>query len=266
MTTVPNPGSKEAREQGCLCPVVDNEFGKGYLGRGDRFGFIANENCPLHGAGTVGSAKPWSFANQLKSAIKRFKHKQGDVAKMLGISDSSLSRIIHGHQTALATKLEREIRLYTRYGTIPKEELITRKDLLDRLGKVMNKPVYTNDAVEFTTVKYIKQNWKGQIQNVGCMAATLVQLTNDNNSPYVVAIGVSFCNLQHDKFDKKIARDIAISRAKKHWKEYKLKNKYLYAVEYWSNMYLKDEIDKFIQRCMRYYRDKSILHPKIIFV
>ena len=82
MTTIPNPGSKEARE-----------------------------HCPLHGAGTVGSAKPWSFANQLKSAIKRFKHKQGDVAKMLGISDSSLSRIIHGHQTALATKLEREIRL-----------------------------------------------------------------------------------------------------------------------------------------------------------
>ena len=264
MTIVPNPGSKEAREQGCLCPVVGNEFGKGYLGCGDRFGFIANENCPLHGAGTVGSAKPWSFANQLKSAIKGFKHTQGDVAKMLGISDSSLSRIIRGHQTALATKLEREIRLYTRYGTIPKEELITQKDL-DRLGEAMNKPVYTKDAVEFTTVKYIKQNWKGQIQNVGCMAAILVQLTNDNNSPYVVAIGVSFCNSQHDKFDKKIARDIALGRAKNHHKEYKLKNKYLYD-DFYKAVYLKDVIDEFILRCMRYYRDKSILHPKIIFV
>lgn len=240
MTTVPNPGSKEAREQGCLCPVVDNEFGKGYLGRGDRFGFIADEDCPLHGAGTVGSAKPWSFANQIK-----------DIAKMLGISDSSLSRIIHGHQ------------IYTRYGRIDK--IVTQEDL-KQYEETMKKSTYTQDAIEFTTVKYIKQVRKGQIQNVGCMAAILVQLTNDNNSPYVVAIGVSLCNLQHDKFDKKIARDIAISRAKKHWKEYKLKNKYLYDVEYWSSMYLKDEIDKFIQRCMRYYKYKSILHPKIIFV
>lgn len=30
MSTIPNPGSEEARKQGCLCPVVDNEFGKGY--------------------------------------------------------------------------------------------------------------------------------------------------------------------------------------------------------------------------------------------
>lgn len=264
MTTILNPGSKEAREQGCLCPVVGNEFGKGYLGCGDRFGFVINENCPLHAPTT--EEKTNIFLEQFKQAIKKFKHSQEEVGSILGISRSSISRILQGKQPNLATKLMKEIRLYTRYGTIPKEELITRKDLPDRLGKAMNKPVYTNDAVEFTTVKYIKQNWKGRIQNAGCMAAVLVQLTNDNNSPYVVAIGVSFCNLQHDKFDKKLAKDIAISRAKKHWKEYKLKNKYLYAVEYWSNIYLKDEIDKFIQRCMRYYKDKSILHPKIIFV
>ena len=48
MSTKPNPGSKEAREQGCLCPVIDNEHGKGYLGNGERFGFVINENCPLH--------------------------------------------------------------------------------------------------------------------------------------------------------------------------------------------------------------------------
>lgn len=252
MTTVPNPGSKEAREQGCLCPVVGNEFGKGYLGRGDRFGFVFNQHCPLHSADIVGSGKPWSSANQLESAIKRFKHKQDDVAKMLCISDSSLSRIIHGHQ------------IYTRFGRI--DGLVTQEDL-KQYEETMKKSTYTQDAIEFTTVKYIKQeDWKGQIRNTGCMAATLVQLTNDNNSPYVVAIGVSLCNLQHDKFDKKIARDIAISRAKKHWKEYKLKNKYLYGAEDWSSVPLKDIIDEFIQRCMRYYKDKSILHPKIIFV
>ena len=129
----------------------------------------------------------------------------------------------------------------------------------------MNKPVYTKDAVEFTTVEYIKQDWNGQIRNIGCMTATLVQLTNDSNSPYVVAIGVSFCNLQHDKFDKKIARDIALGRAKNHHKEYKLKNKCLYD-DFYKAVYLNDVIDEFILRCMRYYRDKSIIHPKIIFV
>lgn len=265
MSTKPNPGSKEAREQGCLCPVIDNEHGRGYLGNGERFGFVINEDCPLHAEYIIKTRdKPWGLNNQLKTAIKKFNHTQGEVAKMLGISDSSLSRILHGKQTALATKLMREIRLYTRYGQLD-EELITQKDL-DRLGEAMNKPVYTKDAVEFTTVEYIKQYWKGQIRNIGCMTATLVQLTNDSNSPYVVAIGVSFCNTQHDKFDKKIAKDIALGRARNHWKEYKLKNKYLYDAEDWSSMFLKDVIDEFIQRCMRYYKDKSILHPKIIFV
>ena len=264
MSTKPNPSSKEAREQGCLCPVIDNEHGRGYLGNGERFGFVINEDCPLHAECIIKTRdKPWGLNNQLKTAIKKFNHTQGEVAKMLGISDSSLSRILHGKQTALATKLMREIRLYTRYGQLD-EELITQKDL-DRLGEAMNKPVYTKDAVEFTTVEYIKQDWKGQIRNIGCMTATLVQLTNDSNSPYMVAIGVSFCNSQHDKFDKKIARDIALGRAKNHHKEYKLKNKYLYD-DFYKAVYLNDVIDEFILRCMRYYRDKSIIHPKIIFV
>ena len=244
MSTKPNPGSKEVREQGCLCPVIDNEHGKGYLGNGKQFGFVINENCSLHVPTT--EEKTNIFLEQFKNAMKRFKHNQEDVGNILGISRSSV------------------IRLYTRYGKIPQEELITQKDL-DRLGEAMNKPVYTKDAVEFTTVEYIKQDWKGQIRNIGCMTATLVQLTNDSDSPYVVAIGVSFCNSQHDKFDKKIARDIALGRAKNHHKEYKLKNKYLYD-DFYKTVYLNDVIDEFILRCMRYYRDKSIIHPKIIFV
>lgn len=35
LTDPPSPGSKEAGELGCLCPVIDNERGRGY--------------CPLHG-------------------------------------------------------------------------------------------------------------------------------------------------------------------------------------------------------------------------
>jgi len=41
----PNPGSKEAKEQGCTCPVLDNDFGKGSY-KSD--GFIINLECPVH--------------------------------------------------------------------------------------------------------------------------------------------------------------------------------------------------------------------------
>lgn len=42
----PNPGSKEAIEQGCLCPKWDNNCGKGsYYGEGT---FFISEKCPLH--------------------------------------------------------------------------------------------------------------------------------------------------------------------------------------------------------------------------
>ncbi len=30
MTTVPNPGSPEARRLGCICATMDNAHGKGY--------------------------------------------------------------------------------------------------------------------------------------------------------------------------------------------------------------------------------------------
>lgn len=43
----PNPGSDEAIKMGCICPVLDNECGEGYLGQKDTF--IIWENCPIHG-------------------------------------------------------------------------------------------------------------------------------------------------------------------------------------------------------------------------
>lgn len=49
----PKPGSKEAAEQGCTCPVIDNGHGKGYMGGvKDKDGnvmFVINANCPIHG-------------------------------------------------------------------------------------------------------------------------------------------------------------------------------------------------------------------------
>lgn len=40
--TTPNPGSDEARAQGCTCPVLDNHRG---LGSGP---FWITDGCPLH--------------------------------------------------------------------------------------------------------------------------------------------------------------------------------------------------------------------------
>ena len=49
------PGSDEAIEAGCTCPVIDNAHGKGYMGevtddKGQTV-YIFSGDCPLHGAG-----------------------------------------------------------------------------------------------------------------------------------------------------------------------------------------------------------------------
>ena len=43
----PNPGSDEAIANGCTCPVLDNEHGKG-SGWGEGC-FWMNNACPIHG-------------------------------------------------------------------------------------------------------------------------------------------------------------------------------------------------------------------------
>lgn len=45
-TTIQNPGSDEAIEQGCICPVLDNNHGQGADGG---YWWITRD-CPLHGA------------------------------------------------------------------------------------------------------------------------------------------------------------------------------------------------------------------------
>lgn len=51
---VPNPGSKEALDMGCECPVLDNARGRGYMGVEGIF--VMTESCPLHGSGSK-----WEF-------------------------------------------------------------------------------------------------------------------------------------------------------------------------------------------------------------
>ncbi|GEB79738.1 hypothetical protein DDE01_11530 [Desulfovibrio desulfuricans] len=51
--SAPNPGSEEAVSRGCTCPVMDNSYGRGYMGGvKDASGntvFVVNEECPVHG-------------------------------------------------------------------------------------------------------------------------------------------------------------------------------------------------------------------------
>lgn len=49
----PNPGSPEAVQLGCLCPMLDNGHGRG-SGRTSTDGrpvFWINGDCPMHGGG-----------------------------------------------------------------------------------------------------------------------------------------------------------------------------------------------------------------------
>lgn len=51
MTNSPNPGSNEALDAGCLCPVLDNAHGLGWPGRDGKPTFWINPYCPLEGHG-----------------------------------------------------------------------------------------------------------------------------------------------------------------------------------------------------------------------
>ena len=40
------PGSKEAIDKGCTCPILDNAHGKGYMGASGAF--VISADCPVH--------------------------------------------------------------------------------------------------------------------------------------------------------------------------------------------------------------------------
>lgn len=43
-----NPGSKEAIEWGCTCPIKDNRYGKGHQRHARGMSFWVSGDCPLH--------------------------------------------------------------------------------------------------------------------------------------------------------------------------------------------------------------------------
>ena len=48
MTEPPHPGTEDAHAKGCTCPIIDNHYGKGRGGDGERYGWYMMGNCPLH--------------------------------------------------------------------------------------------------------------------------------------------------------------------------------------------------------------------------
>ena len=51
---IPNPGTQEARDLGCSCPVIDNGYGKGWMGgvkddNGETI-YVYTIGCPVHAA------------------------------------------------------------------------------------------------------------------------------------------------------------------------------------------------------------------------
>jgi hypothetical protein len=47
----PNPGTKEAQDLGCKCPVMDNAYGQGVPDGKGGYNFWMVADCPLHGTG-----------------------------------------------------------------------------------------------------------------------------------------------------------------------------------------------------------------------
>ena len=45
---VPNPGTQDAIDMGCTCPIIDNHYGEG-IPTDDGFAFWYNQECPIHG-------------------------------------------------------------------------------------------------------------------------------------------------------------------------------------------------------------------------
>ena len=97
---------------------------------------------------------------------------------------------------------------------------------------------------------------------MGLMLATI-----NEDYPMFVNIGVSMCH-KNDKFDKKIAYDIANKRAKNPNVKYKIKL-YTYKHMTRNRPYMRntdDCIEEFIGRCSRYFKNKMIILPKIEFI
>lgn len=185
---------------------------------------------------------------QLSRAIKKHGHTQEQVGQILGVSSSIVSSMIHGKAVKTLTKIMSKVRQYINNGTVTSESEEVKAPI----------PSYSKEAREFTKIHYLRDD---DYKPVGCLVAKLVSVSKDKDTPFFVAIGLSMCNTEHDSFNKKTGRELAIARAEEHWKEYQFKNR---QVSEYQNV--ETEILNFISGCVRYYKNKSIIMPKFILI
>ena len=185
---------------------------------------------------------------QLSRAIKKHGHTQEEVGQILGVSSSTVSSMIHGKAVKTLTKIMSKVRQYINNGAITSE--------LEEVKAPT--PNYSKEAREFTKIHYLRDD---DYKPIGCLVAKLVSVSKDKDTPFFVAIGLSMCNTEHDSFNKKTGRELAIARAEEHWKEYQFKNR---QVSEYENV--ETEILNFVSGCVRYYKNKSIIMPKFILI
>ena len=185
---------------------------------------------------------------QLSRAIKKHGHTQEQVGQILGVSSSTVSSMIHGKAVKTLTKIMSKVRQYINNGVVT----------LEAEEPKVSVSTYSEEAREFTKIHYLRDD---NYKPVGCLVAKLVAVSNHKDSPFFVAIGLSLCNTEHDSFNKKIGRELAIARAEEYWKEYKFVNR---QISEWQDV--DTELFNFIQSCIKYYRNKNIIFPKIVFI
>ena len=185
---------------------------------------------------------------QLSRAIKKHGHTQEEVGQILGISSSTVSSMIHGKAVKTLTKIMSKVRQYINNGAVTSESEEVKAPT----------PNYSKEAREFTKIHYLRDD---DYKPIGCLVAKLVSVSKDKDTPFFVAIGLSMCNTEHDSFNKKTGRELAIARAEEHWKEYQFKNRQISKYQD-----IETEILNFISGCVRYYKNKSIIMPKFILI
>ena len=110
--------------------------------------------------------------------------------------------------------------------------------------------------MEYELKQYIRDEFN---RPMGVMIATV-----DEENPMYVHIGISLCH-EHDKFDKTVGYNLAKNRIKNPNNWYKLK---IYNYKHIDNIekcYISTSeiIDKFVDRCSAYFKNKMIVLPKI---
>lgn len=65
MDNKPSPGSPKARLEGCCCPVMDNNHGRGaYIDSNGKPVYWYNLDCPIHGEAESIDPKTLLFENK----------------------------------------------------------------------------------------------------------------------------------------------------------------------------------------------------------